>query len=65
MTTDQPPTYSVPMPNAEDRLRELVLYISERCERDVYFGKTKLNKVLVFADFSSFARTGRPITGLE
>lgn len=65
MTKERPPTYSVPLPDSEARLRELVLYISQRCESDKYYGKTKLNKVLVFADFTSFARRGVPVTGVE
>src|SRR5438445_395921 len=47
------------------RLQELILYITEKEEGDIYFGKTKLHKILFYADFSSYARTGRPITGLN
>jgi hypothetical protein len=63
--TKPKPTFEVKIPKAEQRLRELVLYISDRCDSDPNFGKTKLNKVLVFADFTSFARTGKPITGVQ
>jgi hypothetical protein len=45
------------------RLRELILFIAERCLNDPTFGAVKLNKILFFADFISFARYGEPITG--
>jgi hypothetical protein len=52
---------------AEDRekLKELILYVSEKCEGDPHFGATKLNKILFFADFLAYARWGRPVTGAE
>jgi Protein of unknown function (DUF4065) len=48
---------------SRERLRELVLFIAERCQDDPTFGATKLNKILFFADFVSFARFGESITG--
>jgi len=45
------------------RLRELILFIAERCLNDPTFGAVKLNNILFFADFISFARYGEPITG--
>jgi len=51
--------------NGDARLRELILYIAEKCANDPGFGKTELNKILYFADFASFARRGQPITGAE
>lgn len=50
---------------AKDRLRELVLYIAGRCESDRTFGAVKLNKILFYADFISFAEYGEPITGVR
>jgi Protein of unknown function (DUF4065) len=47
------------------KLAELILYVSERCEQDQYFGATKLNKILFYADFLFFQKTGRSITGQE
>src|SRR5262245_56853189 len=59
-------TYSVDATlKAEARLRELILHIASRCLDTEYFGAIKLNKVLAFADFTSFARHGKPITGVE
>jgi len=49
----------------ESKLRELILYIAERSEGDDSFGKTKLNKLLFYADFVAYAQSGCPITGQE
>ena len=35
----------------ERKLRELILYISQRCANDPTFGAIKLNKTLCFSDF--------------
>src|SRR5579884_3019205 len=45
------------------KFRELVLYIAGRCEALPRYGKTKLYKILFFADFEAYRRTKRPITG--
>lgn len=58
-------TYRVRLPNGERRMRELVLYIADKCQADPTFGATKLNKILFWADFLSFAVKGRPVTGEE
>jgi hypothetical protein len=49
----------------EKKFRELVLYISQKCANDPRFGATKLNKILFYSDFLSYALTGNPITGFE
>ena len=49
----------------EKKFTELVLYVAARCEADRYFGATKLNKILFFADFLAYHRTGNHITGAE
>jgi hypothetical protein len=51
--------------SGEERLRELILYISRECASDPTFGATKLNKILFFSDFASYFQTGKPITGVE
>ena len=56
-------TYSNRECGPDGRLRELIVYIAERSIDDPRFGALKLNKILYFADFRSFARYGRPITG--
>jgi antitoxin SocA-like protein len=45
------------------KLEELVLYIAMRMHGNETFGRTKLNKLLFYADFGAYARLGRPITG--
>jgi uncharacterized phage-associated protein len=37
------------------RLKELSLYIAEKSMDDLYFGATKLNKILFYAEFHYFA----------
>jgi len=46
-------------------LRELILYLSARSERDRNFGAVKLNKELFYVDFLAYQRFGVPITGQE
>jgi hypothetical protein len=53
-----------PRPN-DDKLRELILLISEWSQVDPKFGAIKLNKLLFHADFSSFLTYGHAITGQE
>jgi hypothetical protein len=45
------------------KLKELILYISEAYASDTEFGATRLNKVLYFIDFETYARFGSPCTG--
>lgn len=59
------PTFAVPDQQSEIRLRELILYIATECQADPNFGATKLNKILWWSDFLSYAEYGEPITGLE
>ncbi len=49
----------------DDKLRELVLYISEQCLGDQTFGGTKQNKLLFYADFLAYLNFGEAITGQE
>lgn len=49
----------------EKKLKELILYISQKCSTDPKFGSIKLNKVLYLSDFLSFGGWGEPITGVE
>jgi hypothetical protein len=57
--------YRIDMEGGQGRLRELILYISQKCENDPTFCATKLNKILYYADFESYAERGIPITGRE
>ena len=49
----------------EDKFKELILYIAKECENDLYFGATKLNKILFFSDILAYSGIGQPITGAE
>jgi hypothetical protein len=50
--------------SADDaKFEELVLYVASQSEDDPTFSKTKLNKLLFFADFFAYAELGEPITG--
>jgi hypothetical protein len=56
-------TYRVKLPGGQNRLREMVLYVSEHSADAEFFGLTKLNKTLWKADFSAFAGRRIPVTG--
>jgi hypothetical protein len=51
------------MSKNHEKLRQLILYISDRCETDESYGSTRLAKTLFYADFLFYARHGRSITG--
>jgi hypothetical protein len=50
---------------SDEKLGELILYISQKSAFDEYFGATKLNKVLYFSDFIAYRNWDKPITGAE
>jgi hypothetical protein len=56
-------TDRVRLPGGQERLRQLILYVSARCGDTPRFGSTKLNKILWKADFDAFAARGEPVTG--
>ncbi|MGH7046230.1 MAG: Panacea domain-containing protein [Stellaceae bacterium] len=56
-------TYRVDLPGGQARLREMVLYVSERCADARRFGKIKLNKIIWKADFAAYAARRVPVTG--
>ena len=47
------------------KLAELILFISERSEADLWFGEDKLTKLLFNADFSAFRMHKKSITGQQ
>jgi len=57
--------FEFPEFEGNERLRELILYISQKCADDPTFGATKLNKILFYSDFYSYFRFGQPVAGLE
>jgi hypothetical protein len=63
-----PPRPSTDRENADQRMKELILYISWFCQKAGCIGNlsaTKLNKILFYSDFSAFLKLGKPITGQE
>ena len=47
------------------KFEELILLIARECQGHTYFGTTKLNKILFFADFGAYSELGKSITGAE
>ena len=45
------------------KLQELIVYVADMSRGDRFFGKTKLNKILFYADFTAYRRLGHSITG--
>lgn len=56
-------TERVQLPGDQARLKEMIVYISAKCQDDPAFGAIKLNKILFWADFRAHRLRGRPITG--
>jgi hypothetical protein len=59
------PTVSFPERHPDKRLGELMLYVAKKSQFDPNFGGTKLNKILFYADFVAYGRSGKPVTGTE
>ena len=59
------PILTVELAGGRDRLREMILYVAERCAEAKYFGAVKLNKIIWKADFDAYAARRKPITGRE
>ena len=49
----------------ERKFKELILYIATKCQDDIFWGATKLNKQLFFSDFLAYRDLDRPITGAD
>ena len=50
---------------SRSRFRELILYCALKSETHQFFGATKLNKCLFYADFLAYRALGTSITGAE
>jgi hypothetical protein len=48
---------------SEAKLRELAVHIACKSDEDPHLGKTKLLKLMAYADFRAYQRLGRSITG--
>ncbi len=46
----------------EQKLKELIVYISAKCSNDVKYSKTKLNKILFYSDFLFYLKKQKTIT---
>lgn len=58
-----PPSVKASAALSEKRFRELILYVARESQGDPRCGATKLNKILFYADFGAFRRTGSSISG--
>lgn len=47
----------------DKKMKELVLYLASKSEKDPRFSSTKLNKLLFYCDFAAYRSLGKPITG--
>ncbi len=47
------------------KLKELIIYISNKSKDDPHFGSIKLNKILFYSDLWAFGIFGKPITEAE
>ncbi len=46
-----------------EKLRNLILYVAERCFSDDHFGKAKLHQILWMSEFHHYSLWGEPIAG--
>lgn len=63
MTHNAQLTYEFALPDRDARMKELILYISDKCSNNPKYGATMLNKILWAIDFISFQNRGKPIMG--
>lgn len=49
----------------DQKMAELILYISDKSQFDKPYGAIKLNKILFYADFLHYAKHGKSITGQD
>jgi hypothetical protein len=58
-------TFALSIEERRAKLEEIILYVADRLEHDLNFGRTKLAKVLYHADFLSYRLYQEPITGWD
>jgi hypothetical protein len=56
-------TQKIDLPGQQDRLRQLILYVAQKCATAERMGLVKLNKILWRSDFEAFAIRQKPVTG--
>lgn len=54
-----------PSEEARVRAKNLILYIASKCKDEDMFGATMLNKILWAADFESYKKRGKSVTGSQ
>lgn len=54
-----------PQAESDRRLRELILYLGDKCAQDPHFGAVKIDKLIYQIDMLSFVEFGIPVTGAE
>lgn len=47
----------------EEKFKELILYVADKCSNDPDYGALKLNKILFYSDFIAYGQLGQSITG--
>ena len=52
-------------PPDSSKMKELILHVAEMSRSDEQFGSVKLNKILFYADFISYLKRGKSISGQE
>ena len=52
-------------PEDRQKLKELMLYVSQRCGEKHNFGSVILYKILYFSDHFAYGKLGEPITGAD
>ena len=52
-------------PSKDKKMKELILYLSDRCQDDDKMRAVKLNKLLFYSDFEAYLNFGKPITGQD
>jgi uncharacterized phage-associated protein len=55
----------IKLPTDDSKMEELILHVAKEGEKDDKFGAVKLNKLLFYADFLSYLKRGKSITGQE
>src|SRR5450631_2039149 len=55
----------IKLPADDGKMEEIILHVAKESEKDDKFGAVKLNKILFYADFLSYLKRGKSITGQE
>lgn len=50
---------------ADDKVREMILYIAGKSQDDPKFGLVKLHKLLYYSDFAAYRQLGASISGVQ